>query len=81
MPRELTCQEIVELVTEHLDGALDDARREQLSTHLERCPDCAEYVRQFEQTIEAVGHLRSTGGAVADCDALVRAFRELGLDD
>ena len=79
MPRALTCQEIVELVTEHLDGALDEVRQAVVAEHLAGCPDCATYVRQIRQTIGAVRGLRDSA-QIPDCDALVRAFRALGPD-
>jgi len=75
MPRVLTCKDVVELVTEHLDDALDDPRHRQLAEHLAHCPDCAVYLRQIEQTVAALRELNSAPAAIPDCEALARAFR------
>ncbi|MEJ3652660.1 anti-sigma factor [Actinomycetes bacterium KLBMP 9759] len=45
----MTCAELAELVTEHLEGTLDDRAFLQ---HLAECPACAEYVDQLVRTIE-----------------------------
>jgi anti-sigma factor RsiW len=41
----------VELVTDYLDGALDEARRDRFEAHLEECPDCARYLEQMRLTL------------------------------
>lgn len=53
----LTCQQLVELVTDYLEGALADAARADFTAHLAGCPACAEYVGQFRRTIGALGGL------------------------
>ena len=62
MPRLLTCQEMVELVTEYLDGALDDVRRAEVGEHLADCADCLAYLGQIEQTVAAVRALLGDAG-------------------
>ena len=51
---ELTCRELVELVTEYLEGALGTLDRARVDGHLGDCPDCAEYVAQIRRTIDVV---------------------------
>ncbi|HEU5266157.1 MAG TPA: MFS transporter [Jatrophihabitans sp.] len=53
-PDEFACQELVELVTDYLDGALPPELREQLQTHLTLCDGCAEYLHQIGLTIDAL---------------------------
>ena len=53
----MTCQEFVELVTEYLDGALSPADRDRFAAHIDHCDGCTEYLVQFRETIEVVGHL------------------------
>jgi predicted MFS family arabinose efflux permease len=51
---EFACKELVELVTDYLDGVLPPERRDELQTHLTGCDGCVEYVRQIGLTIRAL---------------------------
>ena len=51
----LSCKELVELVTEYLDGAMSEPERARFDAHLGICPPCVEYVAQIGRTIQAVG--------------------------
>ena len=53
----LSCQELVELVTDYLEGALDvgDQTRA-FDAHIAGCPDCTRYLQQLELTIRDHGH-------------------------
>jgi anti-sigma factor RsiW len=51
LARELTCQEIVELVTAYLEDALDAADRERFEEHLVFCDGCDNYLQQMRQTV------------------------------
>jgi MFS family permease len=48
------CQELVELVTDYLDGVLPPDRRDEFQTHLAGCDGCVEYLRQIEITVRAL---------------------------
>jgi anti-sigma factor RsiW len=54
----VTCQELVELVTEYFDGAFDEAERDRLEAHLGICPGCAHYVVQMRLTLHLVQDLK-----------------------
>jgi anti-sigma factor RsiW len=54
---EMTCQELVELVTDYLEGALPAPEHARLEAHLAECPHCEDYVAQMRQTIEAIAEL------------------------
>jgi predicted anti-sigma-YlaC factor YlaD len=72
---DLTCQELVEVVTDYLEGALaphDLARFEQ---HLKVCPACLDYVEQIRSTIHLANHLRAEQIAPADRARLIALFR------
>jgi anti-sigma factor RsiW len=56
---DLVCREVVELITDYLEGALPRAQRRRLEEHLRGCDHCGEYLRQIEATIELTGRLRS----------------------
>jgi len=54
---EMTCQELVELVTDYLEGAIPAPERARLEAHLAECPHCEDYIAQVRQTIRAIGEL------------------------
>ena len=53
--QELSCQEIVELVTEYLEGTMDAGLRAAFEAHLAKCDGCAHYLEQMEATIRLAG--------------------------
>jgi anti-sigma factor RsiW len=55
--RPLTCQQVVELVTEYLDGVMEPRRRARFEAHLAGCDGCTNYLEQFRLTVAAVGRL------------------------
>ncbi len=55
----LSCREIVELVTDYLEGDLDADTATALETHLELCPGCARYVEQIRETVATLGDVSS----------------------
>jgi len=71
----MTCKELVEVVSDYLDGTLPPDDRRLLEEHLEECPYCAEYIDQMRQTIEALGGLREDSIAPETRDELLGAFR------
>jgi anti-sigma factor (TIGR02949 family) len=52
---ELSCQEMIEVVTNYLDGALPPDEQQQFERHLSYCPGCATYVDQMRETIRQTG--------------------------
>jgi anti-sigma factor RsiW len=67
---EFACQELVELVTDYLDGALPPELKDKFQTHLTGCDGCVEYLRQIGLTIRALKqadlHLAPTAAREAD---------------
>jgi anti-sigma factor RsiW len=74
-PIGMTCQELVELVTDYLEGALEAEQREQFEAHLSVCPGCEEYLDQIRLTIEATGAVTEHSLEPQTRDALLSAFR------
>ena len=52
---DITCRELVELVTDYLEGGLAPANRARFEQHLEICAPCVAYVEQIRLTIAASG--------------------------
>jgi anti-sigma factor RsiW len=51
---ELSCRELVELVTDYLDDALPAEERARFEEHLEGCQGCRTYVEQMRLTVRLV---------------------------
>jgi anti-sigma factor RsiW len=56
--RPLKCEEIVQLVTEYLEGALSRPDRRRFEDHISGCLHCSEFLRQIRTTIAITGALR-----------------------
>jgi anti-sigma factor RsiW len=70
----MTCQELVELVSDYVDDRLDAQVRERFEAHLGVCPDCREYVDQMRGSVRALGGLPEDALSAAARDELLRAF-------
>ena len=76
LARELTCSQIVELVTEYLEGGLAAADRERFEEHLGFCAACLIYLDQVRDTIATVGRLRVEADRSPELqERLLQAFR------
>lgn len=53
----MTCQELVELVTDYLEDVLESPRRAWFEAHLATCPHCRVYLEQMRATIRVLGRL------------------------
>jgi anti-sigma factor RsiW len=58
--KKLTCRELVELVTDYLDGSLSRRDRVRFEEHIAACGNCTQYVEQFRETIRLTGTLRES---------------------
>ena len=72
---EMACKELVEVVSDYLEGKLAEADRVRFESHLEECPYCVEYVEQFRETIAATGELTLESIAPERRAELLEAFR------
>lgn len=72
MSEGMDCNELVELVTDYLDGSLDLDDRSRFDLHLLECDGCENYLEQFRVTVSTVGRIRD--------DALDPVFRTKLLD-
>ncbi len=72
---DLPCRELVELVTDYLEGKLPSDIRGRFELHLGSCDGCSTYVRQMRLVLAATGRLSEDALSPAARDALLRAFR------
>ena len=73
---EMACQELVELVTAYLDGALTPTDRDRFEHHLSDCPGCVEYVEQMRAAVRLTGKRPRAETLPPELrDALLAAFR------
>jgi anti-sigma factor RsiW len=76
----LTCQELVELVTDYLEGVLPVAQRDRFDAHLARCLGCRHFVEQMRQTLRIVGQLSEESLSPAAQSELLQVFRDWKQD-
>jgi len=71
------CQEIVELITDYLEGVLDPDLTADVEAHLQLCDGCDIYVEQIRATIRALGKVPVATLSEEARAELVRAFRDM----
>jgi anti-sigma factor RsiW len=69
-PDDIACIDLVNRVTEYLDGELNESHRARIERHLEVCDGCRAALDQFQTVIHLAGRLTPTD--VARIDALTR---------
>jgi anti-sigma factor RsiW len=72
---EMTCRELVELVTDYFEGRLPKDDRVRFEAHLGECGHCVEYVAQMRRTIDVLGELSAEAIDPAREAELLAAFR------
>jgi anti-sigma factor RsiW len=53
----MTCEHLVELVTDYLEGALNDPDRERFDEHIAECPMCQDHLERMRAMIHELGAL------------------------
>jgi anti-sigma factor RsiW len=71
----LTCQEMVELVTDYLEGRMDDGTRARFEEHVAECDACTLYIEQMRMTVAALGHIPAETISPEAEEELLAAFR------
>lgn len=72
---EIDCQDLVELVTEYLEGTLPPELRRRFEDHLALCEGCDTYVEQMRETILLLGQLTEETLSSQATARLLKAFR------
>ena len=73
---QLSCQELVELVTDYVEGALPEETRARFEAHVGLCDGCRVYLEQMRQTIQATGKLTEAAIDPTARDELLKVFRD-----
>ncbi|ABS27802.1 anti-sigma factor [Anaeromyxobacter sp. Fw109-5] len=77
---DLSCRELVELVTDYLEGSLPADERTRFELHLTYCAWCRTYLAQMRQILERAGELTEASLAPEARDALLATFRDWKKD-
>jgi anti-sigma factor RsiW len=78
-PHDMMCNELVEVLTDYLEGTLGAHDRARLEAHLEVCDDCQVYFAEFRTTIGLANRARTPELSPELRDNLLRAFRTHGF--
>lgn len=73
---ELTCKELVEVVTEYLEGRLPPTERVRFEEHVAFCSWCRTYLDQMRETVRLTGTFRENDLSPEARDGLLRVFRD-----
>ena len=74
---ELICKELVEVVTDYLEGRMPVDQRLLFEEHLAFCSWCDTYLAQMRQTIRLTGTLKEDDLSDEARDALLGVLRDL----
>lgn len=72
---DMSCRELVELLTDYLEGALPAPQKARLEAHLEECPGCTEYLAQMRLTLRLSGSVAADAILPGDRERLLHTFR------
>ena len=72
---ELSCQEVVEILNDYLEGAMPAADRGRIEQHLAECEGCDNYLEQLRTTIRLTGRLTEQSIPPEVMASLLRVFR------
>jgi anti-sigma factor RsiW len=73
---DITCKEVVEIVTEYLEGSLNTEDRRRFENHVQDCSGCGTYLEQMRQTIHALGRLPQQSLPFEVQEILLHAFKD-----
>jgi anti-sigma factor RsiW len=72
----VTCQQVVELVTDYLEQSLPPDETSLFEQHVNFCDGCDWYLEQMRATIGTVGRIKEEDVPQDTRDKLLAAFRE-----
>jgi hypothetical protein len=80
-PKEMTCHQLMELVTTYLEGALPPEERDRFEAHRQGCSGCQAHVSQERLVVSTLGQLQPSAGEdlSAEQGRILELFRTRGL--
>lgn len=73
---QLSCRELVELISDYLEGSLTTEERQAVELHLQGCSGCDTVLEQFRDTIARTGTLTEDSLTPQQRATLLQAFRD-----
>lgn len=73
---DMTCKELVTIVTDYLENSLPVGERQRFEAHLDDCEGCRRYLQQMRTTIRIAGTLTEENIAPAARDELLQLFHD-----
>jgi anti-sigma factor RsiW len=74
VPDEIRCKQLVELITDYLEGALSPEQHRLFEAHLAECEGCTAYLEQMRLTIRLLGSVTPETLAREDRERLLELF-------
>ena len=73
---ELSCQQVVELVTDYLENSLLPGMHKRLEEHVAECPGCENYIEQMQLTIDMLHQIARESVFPATKQGLLQLFHD-----
>lgn len=74
--KPLVCKELVELVTDYLEGTLSPDERARFEAHIAGCKGCTNYLAQMRRTIQISGQLSEDDLTPQAKDDMLNVFND-----
>jgi anti-sigma factor RsiW len=74
--RALTCHEVIDLLSDYIEGALSTDDRRRVDEHLALCDGCDTYLDQMRESIRLIGMVPEDQVPDEQKTALLSAFRD-----
>lgn len=78
--RAMVCRQVVEAVTDYLEGTMAPRDRARFEAHLAGCPHCTEYLAQMRRTLDVMGRIEPDDLAPEVQGELVALYRRWQLE-
>lgn len=72
----MKCKEILDILSDYVDGELADEQCHRIQEHLKGCPGCLEFVETFRRSLEIAHDLDEKHPSEDVCLSVLQAFRK-----